>query len=136
MLNKAKEKILSYSDVKKLSDKLSKTDSGNEFLNKLIPEPENVKSKDIFSEIGYLSLYGAIPVACVSDSKLVSKIQDVFTSSFDELAEEITFPYYSDVNNIVKAVNIVDRSAIYTKVMESATLCRNVVSNLVSNCEQ
>lgn len=80
--------------------------------------------------------YGAIPVACVSDSKLVSKIQDVLTSSFNELAEQITFPYYSDINNMVKAVNLVDRSAICSKVIESATLCRKVINNLVSNCEQ
>ena len=31
-------------------------------LNKLIPEPENISSKDIFSEIGRLSLLGLIPV--------------------------------------------------------------------------
>ncbi|MCD7739813.1 MAG: hypothetical protein LUH11_00485 [Candidatus Gastranaerophilales bacterium] len=29
----------------------------------MIPSPENIKAKDIFSEIGYLSLLGLIPVA-------------------------------------------------------------------------
>ena len=31
-------------------------------MNKLIPEPENISSKDIFSEIGRLSVFGLIPV--------------------------------------------------------------------------
>ena len=34
----------------------------NVFVSKLIPDSENISSKDIFSEIGYLSIYGAIPV--------------------------------------------------------------------------
>lgn len=62
ILNRAKSQILSYSDIKKMSDKLEVTDKGKEFLNKLIPEPQNIKAKDIFSEIGYLSIYGAVPV--------------------------------------------------------------------------
>ena len=56
ILNNAKDNILSFSEVKKLSSELDKTQAGKEFLNKLIPEPQNIKSKDIFSEIGYLSL--------------------------------------------------------------------------------
>ena len=57
ILNKAKEKVLSYSEIK-----LLKENTGSLF-KKLIPDPENIKAKDIFSEIGYLSVYGAIPVA-------------------------------------------------------------------------
>ncbi len=62
LLNKAKEKPLSIKNVKILIEKLGKTENGGKFLEKLIPDPENVKAKDIISEIGFLSVYGAIPV--------------------------------------------------------------------------
>ncbi len=58
ILNKAKEKILSFSEV----ENILKNIKDNEFLQKLIPDPVNIKAKDIFSEIGYLSIYGAVPV--------------------------------------------------------------------------
>lgn len=61
ILNKAKDKILSLKDIKQLMEML-KTKKEKTLLNKLIPEPENIKAKDIFHEIGYLSVYGAIPV--------------------------------------------------------------------------
>lgn len=59
ILNKAKTKILS---LKEISELLS-TNDHKAFANKLIPPPENIKAKDIFKEIGWLSIYGAIPVA-------------------------------------------------------------------------
>nr|QGT49669.1 hypothetical protein Melaina855_0560 [uncultured Candidatus Melainabacteria bacterium] len=58
ILNKAKTKILSPNEISQINTKEHK-----EFLNKLIPPPENIKAKDIFKEIGWLSIYGAIPVA-------------------------------------------------------------------------
>ncbi|MBR1617669.1 hypothetical protein IJ670_05905 [bacterium] len=58
ILNKAKNKVLSLSEVKNLY----KNCEDKEFLKKLIPDPDNIKAKDIFSEIGYLSIYGAVPV--------------------------------------------------------------------------
>ena len=56
-LNKAKTKLLNPKDIKTLSDKKYQS-----LLDKLIPEPENITSKDIFSEIGRLSILGLIPV--------------------------------------------------------------------------
>ena len=57
ILEKAKHKVLTFKEIKEL---YKNTDS--KFLNKLIPEPENISSKEIFSEIGRLSLLGLIPV--------------------------------------------------------------------------
>lgn len=57
ILNKAKEKVLSIKEVDILRKNLDKTS-----FDKLIPPPENITSKDIFKEIGWLSIYGAIPV--------------------------------------------------------------------------
>lgn len=62
ILQKGKDKILNFKEVKNLYSKLKDNTAGKEFLEKLIPSPENISAKDIFSEIGYLSIFGAIPV--------------------------------------------------------------------------
>ena len=59
ILNKAKEKSLSFGEVKSL---YKKPEINENFLNKLIPEPDNIDSKEIFSEIGRLSFLGLVPV--------------------------------------------------------------------------
>lgn len=60
-LNKIKTKILRPKEVKTLSEGLN-TKEGEKLLHSLIPEPENITSRDIFSEIGRLSVFGLIPV--------------------------------------------------------------------------
>ncbi len=57
ILNKAKTKILSLNEVNYLNTKENKN-----LLDQLIPPPENIKAKDIFKDIGWLSIFGAIPV--------------------------------------------------------------------------
>lgn len=59
ILEKSKNKVLSFNDVKTL---YAKSSVDEKFLNRLIPEPENITSKEIFSEIGRLSVFGLIPV--------------------------------------------------------------------------
>jgi len=58
ILQKIKMDVLNMKEIKTLSEELE----DKELLNKLIPEPENISSKDIFSEIGRLSVFGLIPV--------------------------------------------------------------------------
>lgn len=60
ILNKSKEKVLNVSEIKTIFDELS--EKNKEFLDKFIPNPENIGSKEIFSEIGRLSVMGLIPV--------------------------------------------------------------------------
>lgn len=62
VLNKAKENILGYSEIKTVYKDLKKNGNGKEFLDEFIPNPENIDSKEIFSEIKRLSIMGAIPV--------------------------------------------------------------------------
>lgn len=57
ILNKAKTKILSLNEINYLNTKENKN-----LLDQLIPPPENIKAKDIFKDIGWLSIFGAIPV--------------------------------------------------------------------------
>lgn len=59
ILEKSKEKVLSVPEISALfsDNKLEKV------ANQLVPPPDNISSKDIFREIGWLSVYGAVPVA-------------------------------------------------------------------------
>ncbi len=61
ILQKGKKKVLSPKEILTLTQEL-KGKEEKAFLDRLIPPPENVSSKDIFSEIGWLSIVGAIPV--------------------------------------------------------------------------
>ena len=58
ILHKSKNNILSFNEIRKLY----KTIEDKNFLNKFIPDPENITSKEIFSEISRLSIFGLIPV--------------------------------------------------------------------------
>ena len=48
--------------IKTLFKKFDNNAEGKKLLNNLIPDPENIDSKEIFSEIGRLSVFGLIPV--------------------------------------------------------------------------
>ena len=58
LLNKAKTKVLSLKEIDILNQNADK-----KLVNQLIPPPDNIRAKDIFKEIGWLSIYGAVPVA-------------------------------------------------------------------------
>lgn len=62
LLNKAKSKVLKFSEIKFLNKELSKTSAGSNFFREFIPDPESVDAKKILSEIGRLSIIGLIPV--------------------------------------------------------------------------
>lgn len=65
ILNKAKEKILSPSEIKTIFEGLEQNPKAKEFLSGedgLIPNPENIDSAHIFGEIGRISILGLIPV--------------------------------------------------------------------------
>lgn len=62
ILKNGKNKVLKFSEIKQIYKKISGNKNGKQFLEQLIPSPENIRAKDIFSEIGYLSIYGATPV--------------------------------------------------------------------------
>lgn len=62
ILEKAKTKVLNFSEVKKVMTELKDNEKGQEFIQKLIPDPENITSKEIFGEIKRLSIMGLVPV--------------------------------------------------------------------------
>lgn len=57
IVTKARTKVLSLKEVDKLNQPKNKS-----ITEQLIPSPQNINAKDIFKEIGWLSIYGAIPV--------------------------------------------------------------------------
>lgn len=56
ILEKSRSKLLSLKEISVLFNQ------EKDFANILIPPPDNIQAKDIFKEIGYLSIYGAVPV--------------------------------------------------------------------------
>lgn len=62
ILEQSKGKIFEFRDFKKVARYLDTTENGKEFLNKIVPEPENITASEIFSKIGELSVLGFIPV--------------------------------------------------------------------------
>lgn len=97
-LEHAKTNILSFFKIKKLMKDL-KEKKLDWFMKKLIPDPENISSKDIFSEIGYLSIYGAIPVVGgVVSGLVVDKIagEEVKKTAPDKVSEGL-YQYLANI---------------------------------------
>lgn len=61
-LSEAKEKILNPRKIKLIYQEIKPMEGGQKFLDEFIPNPENIDSKHIFSEIKELSILGLIPV--------------------------------------------------------------------------
>lgn len=61
-LNKVRNDYLSVKEVDLLLSRLPKGKDSECLLDVILPKPENLNAKGIFSEIGRLSLLGAIPV--------------------------------------------------------------------------
>ena len=148
ILNKAKEKSLSFSEVKKLI-KNFKTDDKKEFLDKLIPNPENIKAKDIFSEIGYLSVYGAMPViggivGGVASDKI---IKEDYKEKMSNRINEGIYQYLANIFmcnigagislGILEKMNITSKSAraigMTTGIILSGIVGGSKIANFISN---
>lgn len=98
ILEDTKTKVLSLSKIKKLQEEL-KNKKLEGFMQKLIPAPTNISSKDIFSEIGYLSIYGAIPVVGgIASGLVVDKIvgEDIKKTAPDKVSEGL-YQYLANI---------------------------------------
>lgn len=62
ILHKAKANKLSVDEIETLTKKLPGSTDKKELFKTILPDPENLNSKEIFSEIKRLSLLGLIPV--------------------------------------------------------------------------
>ena len=124
-LEDAKINILSLSKIKKLIEDL-KAKKLDGFMKKLIPDPENINSKDIFSEIGYLSIYGAIPVVGgVASGLAADKIagEDVKKTAPDKVSEGL---YQYLANIFMCNIGAGAALAILEKLNITSKVCRAV----------
>lgn len=62
IVEKSKTKILSFTNIKKLSEYAEKNHEGKKFMDEFIPSPDNPSSKEILSEIKRISIIGLVPV--------------------------------------------------------------------------
>lgn len=62
-LRNAKNRTFTLKDIETISKYLPENKASKTFLQEILPSPENLNSKEIFSEIKRLSLIGLIPVA-------------------------------------------------------------------------
>ena len=100
ILDKAKTKILSLKDTNTLLTKIPENAKGKEELfNIIFSQNKDITSKEIFSEIGRLSLMGAIPVAGgISGGILADKITK--TETKESKANKIKEGVYQYLANI------------------------------------
>lgn len=61
-LKNSKNKMFSLKDIEIITERMPKNKNTNEFMQKILPKPENINSKEVFGEIKRLSLIGLIPV--------------------------------------------------------------------------
>lgn len=96
ILQKSKSKVLKFDEVKTIFSKIK----DKKFLNKLIPAPENITSKDIFSEIGYLSIFGAVPViGGIAGGVVADKVTDEknWKAKLPDKIKEGTYQYLANI---------------------------------------
>ena len=62
-LENSKNRPFTLKAIETITERLPKDKISKEFLSEILPEPENLNSKEIFQEIKRLSLIGLIPVA-------------------------------------------------------------------------
>lgn len=98
-LKNAKNKKFTLKDVETITQRMPKNKKFKEFLNEILPEPENLSSREIFGEIKRLSLIGLIPVAGGVTGGIAS---DVLTNtqnkkSFSNKIKEGVYQYLANI---------------------------------------
>ena len=100
ILEKSKTKILNFNEVKTMFAKVKRHVGGKGFLSRLIPAPENITAKDIFSEIGFLSIFGAIPViGGITGGTIADRIvdKDNWKDKLPDKVKEGSYQYLANI---------------------------------------
>lgn len=135
ILEKGKEKILGFKEVKTLFNNLKDKEGGADFLKKFIPDPENISAKDIFSEIGYLSVYGAIPVVGgIAGGIAADKITDK-NNWKEKVPDKIKEGSYQYLANIFMcnvgagaALGLLEKAGIQSKAARAAGMTAGIIA--------
>lgn len=135
LLEKGKDKILGFKEVKTLFNDLKDKEGGKDFLKKLIPDPENISAKDIFSEIGYLSVYGAVPVlGGIAGGIAADKMTDKKNWK-EKVPDKIKEGSYQYLANIFMcnvgagaALGLLEKAGIQSKAARAAGMTAGIVA--------
>lgn len=134
LLEKSKTKILKFSQVRTLYEKIGNSEKGRDFLEKLIPSPVNISAKDIFSEIGFLSINGAIPVAGgIAGGILADKITDKkhWKEKIPDKIKEGSYQYLANIFmcNVGAgiALGILEKAGIKSKAARAAGMTAGII---------
>ena len=131
ILEKSKEKVLNFNEVKTVFSKVKDTD----FLKKLIPAPENITAKDIFSEIGYLSVVGAIPVVGgiaggIAADKITDK--DNWKKNIPNKVKEGTYQYLANIFmcnvGAGAALGIMEKLGVQSKAARAVGMTAGIIA--------
>lgn len=150
ILEKSKNKILNFGEVKHIFENIQEKTNGKEFLEKLIPSPQNISAKDIFSEIGYLSVYGAVPVAGgIAGGILADRVtdKDNYKEKIPNKIKEGSYQYLANIFmcnvGAGAALGIMEKLGIRSKGARAAGMTAGIVAtgiiggskiaNLISN---
>lgn len=138
ILEKAKEKVLVFKEVKHLNENLGKTPKGSTFLDELIPNPENITSKEIFSEIGRLSVLGLIPViGGISGGIVGDALTEVhWKSKLPDKIKEGTYQYLANIFlcNVGAglALALMEKSGVKSKAQRAiGMICGIVMTGII-----
>lgn len=131
ILEKSKNKVLNFNEVKNVFSSVK----DKNFLKKLIPAPENINAKDIFSEIGYLSVVGAIPVVGgivggIAGDKITDK--DNWKKKVPDKVKEGTYQYLANIFlcnvGAGAALGIMEKCGVKSKAARAAGMTAGIIA--------
>lgn len=135
ILNKSKKQILNLKEVNTIFNNLSKDEKGKDFLSKLIPAPENISAKDIFSEIGYLSIFGAIPViGGITGGVIADKVTDKknWKAKVPDKIKEGSYQYLANIFmcNVGAgiALGLMEKIGVTSKIGRAAGMTAGIIA--------
>ena len=109
--------------------------NGKKFLEKLIPSPENITAKDIFSEIGYLSIFGAIPVVGgITGGVIADRVTDKenWKKKVPDKIKEGTYQYLANIFmcnvGAGAALGIMEKCGVKSKAARAAGMTAGIIA--------
>ncbi len=135
IVEKSKDKVLKFGEVKTLFSNLKDNENGKKFLEKLIPAPENISAKDIFSEIGYLSIFGAVPViGGITGGTIADRVtdKDNWKKKFPDKVKEGTYQYLANIFmcnvGAGAALGIMEKCGVTSKAARAVGMTAGIIA--------
>ncbi len=133
ILNKMKTKIATPENIKTLTEEFQNNSNGLKLIDDLIPEPKNISAKEIFGEIGRLSLMGFLPVAGgIGGGILGDKITDEkWKEKVPNKIKEGTYQYLANIFlcnvGAGAALGIMEKLNIRSKAQRAAGMVAGIL---------